>query len=427
MKRFLLTLFIMPAFFASVYGQCAFNNSLNSTVTPPCPGSTTVACVNGGQYVAVNVTSGNTYTFSTCGASFDTQITLYNSAGTTVLGYNDDFCSLQSTVVWTSTLTGVVNVLVDLYPCSNNAACAPLVVTCALPPAPCVGGSNNTCATADPFCTGTTYNYCNTTGNPSLGSYGCLITTPNAMWMYLNIATSGNLTIVISQKNNANAGIDVDYALYGPFGSLAAACPINGGTTPYGCSYSPSPTETVTITGAVAGQWYMLLITNYANQAGYIQFSQTAGTGSTNCAIVLPVELTTFKGEALDGYNKISWKTATERNNDYFKVESSVDGQSWKEINRVNGSGNSFTEKKYSVNDVNFSSAINYYRLIQVDYDGHSESSYIIVVDNSKISNPKLIKIVDVFGQPVDDNYNGVKIYCYDDGTYIKKVEINHQ
>jgi hypothetical protein len=426
MKKFLLILFLIPAF-ASVYGQCTFNNTLNSTITPPCPGSTTVACVQGGQYVAVNVTSGNTYTFTTCGnATWDTQITLFNGAGTTVLGFSDDACSLQSTVVWTSTLTGVVNVLIDAYPCTSNASCAGLAVTCSTVSSACVGGANNTCTTADPFCTGVNYNYCNTTGVGSLGTMGCLITSPNPMWMYLKIGTSGNLTITINQYNNSNVGVDVDFSAYGPYANLAAACPINGGTTPVSCSYSSSFTETVVITGAVAGQYYMLLITNYSNQAGYIQFSQTGGTGSTNCSI-LPIELIAFQGEALDGYNKISWKTATEKNNNYFKVERSLDGQSWKEINKVNGAGNSSTEKKYSVNDNSYSSVTNYYKLTQVDFNDNSTTSKIIAVDNSKNANAKLVKVVDVYGQQiVDENYNGIKIYCYDDGTYIKTVEINH-
>ena len=62
-----------------------------------CIGTTNVPCVQGGQYALINVVTGNTYTFSTCGASFDTQITLYNNAGGGSLGYNDDFCGLQST------------------------------------------------------------------------------------------------------------------------------------------------------------------------------------------------------------------------------------------------------------------------------------------------------------------------------------------
>lgn len=116
--------------------QCPNNNTLTgAAITPSCPGTTNVPCVQGGQYALINVVTGNTYTFSTCGASFDTQITLYNNAGGGSLGYNDDFCGLQSTVTWTAGFTGQLRVLVDLYNCATNATCAPLAITCATPPA----------------------------------------------------------------------------------------------------------------------------------------------------------------------------------------------------------------------------------------------------------------------------------------------------
>src|SRR5690606_12068862 len=102
------------------------------------------------------------------------------------------------------------------------------------------------------------------------------------------IQTGGNIDILIEQFTTAGTPIDVDFALYGPYASLAAACPITGATPQVDCSYSPAATETANITGASAGQFYMLLITNFNGQAGYIEFSQTGGGGSTNCSIVVP-------------------------------------------------------------------------------------------------------------------------------------------
>ena len=60
----------------------------------------------------------------------------------------------------------------------------------------CVGGSNNACSTADPFCTGTSYTYCNTTGVSGGGQYNCLYSTPNPMWMYLQVL--GDFAITVS-------------------------------------------------------------------------------------------------------------------------------------------------------------------------------------------------------------------------------------
>ena len=78
--------------FGTAMAQCTNNNTLlaGGAITPSCPGTTTVPCITGGQYALVNVTNGRVYTFSTCGAIFDTQITLFNNSGGGSLAYNDD-------------------------------------------------------------------------------------------------------------------------------------------------------------------------------------------------------------------------------------------------------------------------------------------------------------------------------------------------
>lgn len=143
------------------------------------------------------------------------------------------------------------------------------------------------CATADPFCTGTTYTFPNNTGVPDQGTYQCLTTTPNPAWYYLQIANSGNIDIHITQTNTSGTGIDVDFIMWGPFTSVANACAtITPSTSAVDCSYSTAAQEDANIVGAVTGQFYMLMLTNFSNQPGTISFSQTGGSGSTNCAIV---------------------------------------------------------------------------------------------------------------------------------------------
>ncbi|MBL8002157.1 MAG: T9SS type A sorting domain-containing protein [Flavobacteriales bacterium] len=139
-------MYLLPS---AMSGQCANNNTLVGTaVTPPCPGSTSVPCVQGGQYALVNVVNGNTYTFQTCGgATWDTEITLYNNAGGASLGYNDDGCAPQSTVTWTANYTGQLRVVIDQFPCASNTTCATLTITCA-PPPPAATNDNPCNATA---------------------------------------------------------------------------------------------------------------------------------------------------------------------------------------------------------------------------------------------------------------------------------------
>jgi hypothetical protein len=105
----------------------------------------------------------------------------------------------------------------------------------------------------------------------------------------MQIQNPGNLNINISQTNAFGFGIDIDFDLWGPFSNLSAGCAaVATGTAPsIDCSYSPAFTEQANIVGATAGQYYILLLTNFSNTAGTISFSSAAGsTATTNCALL---------------------------------------------------------------------------------------------------------------------------------------------
>ena len=111
--------------------------------------------------------------------------------------------------------------------------------------------------------------YPNATGIINLGSYGCLGTSPNASFFFLEAAQSGSLSYTITQVTTGGTPIDVDYALWGPFASRDAGCVLVPNGTPVSCSFSAAATENFTIT-VTAGQVYILMVTNYANQAGSV-------------------------------------------------------------------------------------------------------------------------------------------------------------
>jgi gliding motility-associated-like protein len=144
------------------------------------------------------------------------------------------------------------------------------------------------CASAAPFCTGTTYTFSNTTGLGNQGALECLGSTPNPTWYYLNIANAGNIDILITQVNGSGSGIDVDFALLGPYPSVAAGCANPASACVEDCSFSTSASETANIVGAQVGEIYLLLLTNFSNQAGTITFNQTGGGGATDCTILSP-------------------------------------------------------------------------------------------------------------------------------------------
>lgn len=109
--------------------QCPNNNTPYGFISSLSPGQTaTVYCMYGGEYATISVVANSTYTFSTCGGSWDSQLTLYTNSGT-FLAYNDDACGLQSEIIWTAPNSGQVKVMLDRYYCSSLNSCMNLNVT----------------------------------------------------------------------------------------------------------------------------------------------------------------------------------------------------------------------------------------------------------------------------------------------------------
>jgi gliding motility-associated-like protein len=153
--------------------------------------------------------------------------------------------------------------------------------------------TNNLCGNPTPFCTGQTMTFPASTnaGSSQTGPYyGCLFSQPNPAWFFMQIANSGPMTISMSAAN------DIDFICWGPFSSLSGACNSLTASNMQSCSYSSSATETCTIQNAVAGQFYIMLITNYSNQTQNITFNQsnasTSGAATTNCGIVCAITAT---------------------------------------------------------------------------------------------------------------------------------------
>ncbi len=149
--------------------------------------------------------------------------------------------------------------------------------------------AQTTCANAQPFCAGGTsgVNFPASTNQPDAfpSSYNCLGTTPNPAWYYLQVSTSGNIDLYIAGTGNQ----DVDFICWGPFTTFSTICNSlspNNGNNVVDCSYSSSPTETCNIVNAVAGQYYMVLITNFSNVTQNIVFNQIGGSGTTNCGLL---------------------------------------------------------------------------------------------------------------------------------------------
>ncbi len=104
-------------------------------------------------------------------------------------------------------------------------------------------------------------------------------------------------------------------------------------------------------------------------------------------SFTLPVQLIYFDVSKEEDGVYVSWSTASEINNDYFEVQQSNDGITWKTISKVEGAGNSTNVLYYSIVDSDINGyEVKYYRLKQVDFDGTQAFSALreIYFDESK-------------------------------------------
>lgn len=111
-------------FFAKA--QCGFGGTNYGNVTPAGVGQTFSLpnFVWGGDQYTLSAQAGCTYTISTCGGGWDSQITVF-APNFTVAGYNDDACGFQSQVTFTAAVTGNYTIQVNVYFCGSNTTAIP--------------------------------------------------------------------------------------------------------------------------------------------------------------------------------------------------------------------------------------------------------------------------------------------------------------
>lgn len=107
----------------------------------------------------------------------------------------------------------------------------------------------------------------------------------------------------------------------------------------------------------------------------------------------LPVCLTDFTVTKQNNNNLVTWETASEKNCDYFELQSSFDGVNFTTCAHVEGNGSTNDTHTYSFCDTDFSNGITYYKLLQYDYDGTLwESSVIAIFSQEKNITAELIR-----------------------------------
>jgi hypothetical protein len=110
---------------------------------------------------------------------------------------------------------------------------------------------------------------------------------------------------------------------------------------------------------------------------GYFALANPPGGGNP-----LPIELTTFTASLNNKRVDVKWTTESEINNDFFTIERSTDNETYTPIGTVDGAGNSTLVHNYSFTDISPVAGISYYRLVQTDFDGHTERFSASVINN---------------------------------------------
>ncbi len=357
-------------------------------------------------------------TIDVCSASWDTELHLFSllngNCNAGPIETDNDDCGLQSTISIPCLPAGTYVAVVEGDVGDEGAYTLNITTSncgCVLSKQDCIGGTsvcNNT-----PF-SGNSSGFSNQELNSS--NNGCLTDERQSSWYFFEASSSGNIEFTISPSN---VGDDYDFAVWGPFPSgstPSSICPPSD--QPLRCSYSSLSGNTGLLNGATdntegaggdkfvedivatAGDVYILLIDNYSTSSQPFDLNWNLSNGASLDCTPLPIDLLTFNGLPFDGYNKLFWSTSSEINNEFFIVEKSLNGTTFKEIGKVNGSGNSSQIINYEFFDENPYKNISYYRLKQIDYNGQHAYSNTIAIKQSVGAD------AIIFPNPTNNNLN---------------------
>ncbi|MGB3077484.1 MAG: T9SS type A sorting domain-containing protein [Saprospiraceae bacterium] len=160
--------------------------------------------------------------------------------------------------------------------------------------------------------------------------------------------------------------------------------------------------EVISIGGTVFGvlnstMTYSLPILNEPNMPAY---PFTLNAGSVSC-ILLPVTWLDFKVMKVNNTSELDWTTTDEFNNRGFEIQRSIDGKDFEKIGWVDAISLQTSVNAYQFIDLFTKKGTNYYRLKQMDWDGHFDFSPIrsVIINDSNFS-------VEVMPNPAKEYFN---------------------
>lgn len=227
----------------------------------------------------------------------------------------------------------------------------------------------NSCINAQSLCNSLGLPFANATNIPGAApgpAYGCLGSQPNPFWFIVPVSQSGSLQFIMSQITTSGTPIDVDFIMYGPFTQATGNCELLTSEKIVGCSFSTAPTETVSIANAVAGQFYLLMVTNYSNQQGFITINDNGSTAQIDCSGLTMMAFLDTNGNGVKDADEGNFSLGT------FAVEANNSGTVH---NYANSGGivNIYDENPLNTYDFNFEVLPEFAGYFQVNNPGYQD------------------------------------------------------
>ncbi|MFM7021588.1 MAG: hypothetical protein ACKOXB_01315 [Flavobacteriales bacterium] len=104
----------------------------------------------------------------------------------------------------------------------------------------------------------------------------------------------------------------------------------------------------------------------------------------------LPIELVSFDAKKNNDQIDITWRTASEINSEYFEILRAISNMEWESLGKVNAAGNSNKIIDYKFIDAFPAPGLNYYQLIEYDFDGKNQKSKVVSVSSNNTVETKL-------------------------------------
>lgn len=146
-----------------------------------------------------------------------------------------------------------------------------------------------------------------------------------------------------------------------------------------------------------------------------------AGNPDVSCATLLPMVVSSLKGNYYDNAVNLTWYTLTEINGKKFDIEYSADGLSFTKAGEVAAKGNSAERVSYQFRFTKITGTTLYFRLMMVDLDGHTEYTNMIMV---KTGATKQIT-ASVYPNPFVENLEVTMVLAKTSPVTVKLMDMN--